>query len=112
MEETATTEAVIAKMESLTECLNGAASDNGEQSEKASNTLRLTEAEIALFSPDVKKRFTIHGYAVRVRKRTTGRYKCSYEIRYSRGGVRISASGVTLAKAKERFLEKLSKEAN
>lgn len=112
MEETATTEAVIAKMESLTECLNGAASENGEQLNETRKVLKLTESEIMVFPKTVKKHFRIHGYTVRVRKRTTGRYKCSYEIRYSRGGVRISASGVTLAKAKERFLEKLSKEAN
>lgn len=112
MEATATTEAVIAKMDELKGLLDGAASDNTEQSEEANKPLAFTEAEIMKMPAGVKKCFTIRGYAVRVRKRTTGRYKCSYEIRLNRGGVHISASGVTLEKAKERFLEKLSKEAN
>lgn len=112
MEAIETTEAVIAKIDELKELLGGAASDNAEQSEEANKPLAFTEAEIMQMPAGVKKCFTIRGKAVRVRKRTTGRYKCSYEIRYNRGGVSISASGVTLEKAKEKFIEKLSKEAN
>lgn len=46
------------------------------------------------------------GCAVYARKRTTGRYNCSYEIRFNRGGFKISASGRTKEEAKQRFIEK------
>lgn len=55
-----------------------------------------------------KLRITIRelGYTVYARKRTTGKYNCSYEIRFNRNGFKISASGKTKEEAKKRFIEK------
>ena len=64
MEATATTEAVIAKMDELKELLDGAASGNDEQQDKANKVLQLTEAEISKLPESVKKVFTIKGVPV------------------------------------------------
>lgn len=98
-------ETVIERLDGVIERLGVAASDSQQK------ILRLTEAEIMRFPKAVKKQFRIHGYAVSMRKRSDGRYNCSYELRYNRGAVHISASGVTLEKAVQRFIAKLNREA-
>lgn len=58
-----------------------------------------------------RKTFRIQGCTAHVRKRQTGRYNCSYEIRYAKNPYNkhpISASGTTLEEAKARFIEKLN----
>lgn len=58
-----------------------------------------------------RKTFRIQGCTAHVRKRTNGRYNCSYEIRYAKKPYDkhpISASGTTLEEAKARFIEKLN----
>lgn len=51
--------------------------------------------------------FKEQGCAVCYRKRTSGRYVCSYEIRYRRNGYNISVSAPTLEEAKKRFINAL-----
>lgn len=61
-----------------------------------------------------KKTFRIQGCTAHVRKRTTGRYNCSYEIRYAKKPYDkspISVSATTLEEAKARFIEKLNNQA-
>lgn len=70
--------------------------------------LKFTEKEIIKMPKTFRKEFRAQGCTAHVRKRTDGRYKCSYEIRYNRNGYSISASATTLEKAKERFIEKLN----
>ena len=67
-----------------------------------------TENEVMKMPKTFRRVFRIQGKTAHVRKRQEGRYRCSYEIRYTRDGYNISASGVTLALAKERFIEKLN----
>lgn len=67
-----------------------------------------TEKEVMKMPKTFRRVFRIQGKTAHVRKRQDGRYRCSYEIRYTRDGYNISASGVTLALAKERFIEKLN----
>lgn len=55
-----------------------------------------------------KKEFIASGCVAHIRKRTDGRYKCSYEIRYNRNGYHISASATTLEAAKKLFIEKIN----
>ncbi len=49
--------------------------------------------------------FKEQGCTVCYRKRTNGRYICSYEIRYRRNGYNISVSAPTLQEAKKKFLD-------
>lgn len=70
--------------------------------------LKFTEKEIIQMPKTFKKEFRAQGCTAHVRKRTDGRYKCSYEIRYNRNGYHISASATTLEEAKKRFVEKLN----
>lgn len=69
--------------------------------------LKFTEKEIIQMPKTLKKEFRAQGCIAHIRKRTDGRYKCSYEIRYNRNGYHISASATTLEEAKKRFIEKL-----
>lgn len=69
--------------------------------------LKFTEKEIMPLSKTFKREFRAQGCTAHIRKRSDGRYNCSYEIRYNRNGYNISASATTLEKAKERFIEKL-----
>lgn len=73
--------------------------------------LLFTEKEIIKMPKHFRKIFRTQGCKAHVRKRTTGRYNCSYEIRYARKPYNthpISASGTTLEEAKARFIEKLN----
>lgn len=70
--------------------------------------LKFNDKEIFKMPKTFRKEFRAQGCTAHVRKRTDGRYKCSYEIRYNRNGYKISASATTLEKAKERFIEKLN----
>ena len=68
--------------------------------------LKFTEKEILQMHKKLRIVIRELGCAVYARKRTTGRYNCSYEIRFNRGGFKISASGRTREEAKQRFIEK------
>lgn len=68
--------------------------------------LKFTEKEILKMPKRLRIVIRELNCAVYARKRTTGRYKCSYEIRFSRNGYKISASGRTKEEAKKRFIEK------
>lgn len=68
--------------------------------------LKFTEKELIQMPKKLRIVIRELGYAVYARKRTTGRYNCSYEIRFNRSGYKISASGSTKEEAKKRFIEK------
>ena len=89
--------------------------ENAETSptqKKSENRLLLfTEKEIMKMPKRFRKTFRIQGCTAHVRKRQTGRFNCSYEIRYAKNPYNkhpISASGTTLEEAKARFIEKLN----
>lgn len=68
--------------------------------------LKFTEKEISQMPKKIRIVIRECDCTVYARKRTTGRYKCSYEIQFNRKGYRISASGRTKEEAKARFIEK------
>lgn len=75
------------------------------------HALSFTEKEIMKMPKKVRKVFRIDGHVVRYRERKTGRYNCSYEIRYAKRPYNdppISVSATSLQEAKERFIEKLN----
>lgn len=75
------------------------------------NFVIFNEKEIMKMPPNFRKSFRANGCTAHYRKRTDGRYNCSYEIRYSKkpyNNPPISVSGKTLKEAKQRFIEKLS----
>lgn len=67
-----------------------------------------TEKEIMKMPKSFRKEFRTNGCTAHIRKRSSGRYKCSYEIRYNRNGNNISVSATTLEEAKQRFIDKLN----
>lgn len=82
-----------------------------EKEESENRFLIFTEKEIIQMPKNIRKIFRIHGHTVHMRKRTDGRYKCSYEIRYAKRPFDkkpISVSATTLDAAKARFIEKLN----
>lgn len=72
--------------------------------------LKFTEKEISQMPKNIRKLMRIGGYTVHARKRQTGRYKHSIEIRYRKNGYNISVSATTEEEAKRRFLEKIKEE--
>lgn len=74
--------------------------------------LKFTEKEILQMPRQFRKSFRTHGCTAHYRKRTNGRYNCSYEIRYAKKPYDkkpISVSATTLEEAKERFIERIKK---
>lgn len=84
---------------------------NTPQGTSTERLLRFDEKEICKMPKTFKREFRAQGCTAHVRKRTDGRYVCSYEIRYRRNGYNISVSATTLQEAKERFIEFLNNEA-
>lgn len=70
--------------------------------------LKFTEKEISQMPKNVRKLMRVGGYTVHARKRQTGRYKHSIEIRYHKNGYNISVSATTEEEVKRRFLEKIA----
>lgn len=100
--------ALSAQLEELKAILS--ATNSSERQNASGNRLSFTEKEIMKMPKSTRKHFRIHGHDVNYRKRNTGRYNQSYEIRYAKKPYdkhHISASGRTLEEAKERFIEKL-----
>ena len=76
-----------------------------------SRFLKFNEKEIFKMPKTFRKQFRAQGCTAHIRKRTDGRYNCSYEIRYAKKPYDkhpISASGTTIEEAKARFIEKLN----
>lgn len=69
--------------------------------------LEFTDKEIMKMPKDFRTILKISGYRVHARKRCTGRYNCSYEIRFYRDGYALSISAPTREAAKQRFIEKI-----
>lgn len=72
--------------------------------------LEFSDKEILKMPTNFRKIIRANGCKAHYRKRTTGRYNCSFEIRYAKkpyNNPPISASGSTIEEAKARFIEKL-----
>ncbi len=86
-------------------------SSNSEMAMQKMNFVIFNEKEIMKMPKNFRKSFRANGCTAHYRKRTDGRYNCSYEIRYSKkpyNNPPISVSGKTLAEAKQRFIEKIN----
>lgn len=70
--------------------------------------LKFTEKEISQMPKNVRKLMRIGGYTVHARKRQTGRYRHSIEIRYRKNGYNISVSATTEEEVKRRFLARMA----
>ena len=79
----------------------------GERCNEETGFLKFTEKEISKMPQTFRKEFRTQGCTAHIRKRTDGRYVCSYEIRYRRNGYNISVSAKTVEQAKIRFIEAL-----
>lgn len=85
----------------------GLLTQNYYQQTDLSEVLEFTEKEISKMPKQFKKIFKTNGVRARVRKRIRNN-SVDYEIRYRGNGYNISASGVTLAEAKIKFIQKLN----
>lgn len=84
-------------------------SDNPKPTTNENGFLKFTETEISKMPKTFRKTFRLNGATVHVRKRTDGRYNCSYEIRYAKKPYDmhpISVSATTLEAVKQRFIDK------
>ncbi len=94
-----------------TKQFNGGAPMSAPSQDNEIGILIFTDKEILKMPRYFRKIFRTHGCKAHVRKRAKGRYKCSYEIRYSKKPYNkrpISASATTLEEAKAKFIEKLN----
>lgn len=100
---------LLEKIEELKAALDDKALDS--QGTTENGFLKFNDKEIFQMPKTFRKQFRAQGCTAHVRKRTDGRYNCSYEIRYAKKPYNkhpISASGTTLEEAKARFIEKLN----
>lgn len=100
---------LLEKIEELKSALGDKALDS--QGTTENGFLKFNDKEIFQMPKTFRKQFRAQGCTAHVRKRTDGRYNCSYEIRYAKKPYNkhpISASGTTLEEAKARFIEKLN----
>ncbi len=111
-----TKETLLLKLGELQQMLlsdgSNASITDEEPSTLSENWLLLfTEKEIMKMPKNVRKQFRVQGKSVHYRKRTDGRYNCSYEIRYAKkpfNNPPISVSATSLEELKARFIEKLN----
>ena len=83
-----------------------AALSQQESHEEKERFLKFTEKEISKMPKQFRKDFRTDGLRAHIRKRIRGN-SINYEIRCRKNGYNISASGVTIEEAKQRFIEKL-----
>lgn len=83
---------------------------NYEQTDRA-EILEFTQKEISEMPKQFKTLFKTNGVRAHVRKRIRNN-SVSFEIRLRSGGHNISASGITLAEAKAKFIQKLNNAQN
>lgn len=102
--------AIQAKIKELQELLNLSDDDEQTEADKARNTVdvHFNEREICKLPKDIKQWLRNKNGIMKARKRSNGRYVCSYELRYNRKGYHISASATTVDELKERFIEKIA----
>ena len=82
-----------------------------EETETQSQFLEFTAKEISKMLQEIRKEFRTCGLRAHIRKRVRGN-SVNYEIRCRRQGYNISASGVTVEEAKDRFIERLNEIKN
>ena len=104
--------ALLGKIAELSAQLGIAPKAETGQKRTIDGLLHFTEKEIYKMPKTFRKEFRIDGCTAHIRKRTDGRYVCSYEIRYRRNGYNISVSARTIEEAKARFIEKLKYASN
>lgn len=97
---------LLAQMATLEETLKQSPCTSS-QNQSIDGILYFNEKEISKMPKSFRQEFRCDGCTARVRKRTDGRYVCSYEIRYRRNGYNISVSAKTLDEAKVRFIDAL-----
>ncbi len=79
-----------------------------EEKEYAVNGfLKFTEKETMRMPKEFRKTFRAEGCTAHVRKRTSGRGSCNYEIRYRKHGYNIAVSSNDLTEAKKKFIDAL-----
>lgn len=81
--------------------------EDDDKTEKEAQFLKFTAKEISRMPKAIRKEFRAEGLRAHIRKRTRGG-STNYEIRCRRQGFNISASGLTVEEAKERFIAKLN----
>lgn len=96
---------LLGKLEGLEKQI-GTNSTSQTQDWAENRFLKFTEKEILQMPKKIRIVIRECDCTVYARKRTTGRYKCSYEIQFNRKGYHISASGRTKEEAKARFIAK------
>lgn len=84
----------------------GTTSQQTERETEKAEVLEFTEQEISKMPKQFKALFKTDGVRAHVRKRIRNN-SISYEIRFRADGYNISASGLTVAEAKVRFIQKL-----
>ncbi|MCI9405190.1 MAG: hypothetical protein HFJ22_07210 [Clostridia bacterium] len=84
----------------------GTTSQQTERETEKAEVLEFTEQEISKMPKQFRTIFKTDGVRAHVRKRTRNN-SISYEIRFRADGYNISASGLTVAEAKVRFIQKL-----
>ncbi len=68
--------------------------------------VEFTDKEIQTMPKKIQKLIIVDGKRCRLRTRQSGAKTLTYEIRFRRGGYNITACGVTIALAKQNFIEK------
>ncbi len=89
----------------------GLTTQNCYQQTDYAEVLEFTDKEISKMPKQFRTIFKTNGVRARVRKRKRNN-SVSYEIRYRCNGYNISASGITLAEAKIKFIQKLNDAQN
>ena len=84
----------------------GTTSQQTERETEKAEVLEFTAQEISKMPKQFRTLFKINGVRAHIRKRIRNN-SISYEIRFRADGYNISASGLTVAEAKVRFIQKL-----
>lgn len=78
---------------------------NSNTGKSVTGFLKFTDQEISKMPKSFRKEFRAEGCTAHVIKRPSGKKSHFYEIRYRRNGYNISVSSVSLATAKEKFIQ-------
>lgn len=70
--------------------------------------LKFSNKEILKLHERFRKTFRLQGCIVHARKRSSGKRNVNYELRYRRDGYNIEVSSNDLAKAKQKFIDKVN----
>lgn len=99
-------EEILAKISALNDT-----ESKKEDTEQWTRFLKFTDKEISKMPKQMRKEFRTNGLRAHIRKRVRGN-SVNYEIRCRRNGYNISASGITVEEAKQRFIDRLHEAQN